>query len=115
VVVLRQDGHELEEGFGPADIQRGLAVQPAEDAGRSYLRRSHLPLLPGRLVLGPALPGEALLGEAFSHAVRHCPLNPLIAKPPLICGLLDYDVVCQQEQGEHENADHDYVPDFHEE
>jgi hypothetical protein len=33
VVVLSQDGHELGEGVGPTHIQRGLTVQPAEDAG----------------------------------------------------------------------------------
>ena len=34
VVVLLQDGHELEEGVGPAHIQLSdVAVQPAEDAG----------------------------------------------------------------------------------
>jgi len=34
MVVLLQDGHELEDGEGPAHIQhRDVAVQPAEDAG----------------------------------------------------------------------------------
>ena len=33
VVVLLQDGHELEGGEGPADVQLGeVAVQAAEDA-----------------------------------------------------------------------------------
>ena len=34
VVAILQDGHELEDGEGPADLQLGeVAVQPAEDAG----------------------------------------------------------------------------------
>jgi len=34
VVVLLQDGHELERGEGPVDLQLGkVAIQAAEDAG----------------------------------------------------------------------------------
>jgi len=34
VAVLIQDGHELEGGEGPADLQLGdVAIQPAENAG----------------------------------------------------------------------------------
>ena len=34
VAVLIQDGHELEDGEGPADLQLGdVAIQPAENAG----------------------------------------------------------------------------------
>ena len=34
MVILLQDGHELEDREGPADLQLGdFAVQPAEDAG----------------------------------------------------------------------------------
>ncbi|MDQ1262954.1 MAG: hypothetical protein QG575_2135, partial [Euryarchaeota archaeon] len=70
---------------------------------------SLLSLLPRRLVLGPALPGQPLVCVAGSHAVGDSPLDPIVATPSLRCRLLDNDVVGDQKEGEHENTDHDYL------
>ena len=80
---------------------------------KSDKKTSHSLLLPRRLVLGPALSDLPLLGVAGRHARRHGPLHPLVATPSLRCRLLDDDVVGDEKEGEHENTDHDYVPDFH--
>ena len=110
--ILRVNSGRRRRAIGEAIEVTAPGVDATSSSAEPARPSRPLPL-PRRPVLGPATPGQALPGVGLGHALPDGPLYALIAHAALGGRFLDDDVVGDQKEGKHEDADDDDVPDLH--